>query len=107
MQLPSNPTLTDIQTYVKEQCKQRGWDERSDVERIMLLTEEVGELAKEVRKHAGKFGYRKPASSDALGDELVDVFNWLVDIANANDIDLETAFRRKWAKTDARTWDIA
>ena len=106
MELPQRPTLSDYQTYVKAQCEARGWTDRTDTERVMMLAEEVGELAKEVRKHSGKFGYKKPATADELGAELVDVLNWLIDIANNNDIDLEKAFRAKWDKTQTRSWEI-
>ena len=105
--LKQNPTISDIQGFVLERCQQRGWTDRTDVERVMMLAEEVGEVAKEVRKHTGKFGYDKPPNPGALASELVDVLNWVVDIANNNDIDLEKAFRAKWDHTDRRTWDIA
>lgn len=104
IRLNNNPTLSDYQAYIQQQCTARGWTDRTDTERVMMLAEEVGEIAKEVRKHSGKFGYDKPSDASELGEELVDAFNWLVDLANANDIDLETAFRSKWAKTDKRTW---
>jgi len=105
MNLPSRPTLSDYQAYIKAQCEARGWTNRTDTERVMMLAEEIGEVAKEVRKHTGKFGYAKPETADALSAELVDVFNWLIDLANSNDVDLEQAFRAKWKFTETRTWD--
>ena len=103
--LPSGATMADIQTYIKTQCEVRGWTDRTDTDRIMMLAEEIGEVAKEVRKQTGRFGYSKPASTDALASEIVDVLNWLVDLANSNGIDIEDAFRQKWQKTDSRTWE--
>lgn len=105
--LPDNPTLRDLQQYIAAQCRRRGWEDRSDSERIMLLTEEVGEVAKEMRKHTGKFGYKTPDSNEELGKELVDVLNWVIDIANSKNIDMTKAFDAKWRETNDRTWDIA
>lgn len=103
--LPDQATLADYQTYIKTASEERGRTDRTDTEKIMMLTEELGEVAKEVRKHTGKFGYNKPKDSSELGAELVDVFNWLVDLANSNGIDLEQAFRAKWHRTATRVWD--
>lgn len=103
--LHPKPTLADIQLFVKDQCEERGWTDRTDTDRIMMLAEELGEVAKEVRKHTGKLGYNKPESTESLALEIVDVLNWLVDLANNNQIDLEAAFRQKWQKTDSRSWE--
>ena len=49
-----------------------------------------------------------PADADArraeVADELVDVLNYLLAIANRLDIDLEEAFRQKNARNQSRTW---
>lgn len=102
--LPDNPGVADLQKFVAARCKERGWTDRTDIERLMFLTEEVGEVAKEIRKSSGKYGY-KPGTKEALGEELVDVLNFIIDIANANDIDLETSFRAKWHAVATRTWE--
>ncbi len=107
MQLPPQPTLQDIQVFIAAQCEKRGWNDRSDAERMMLLAEETGEIAKEIRRRTGKFGYKKPETTDSLAEELVDALNYIVDIANSNDIDLDNAFRKKWASIDTRTWNIS
>lgn len=39
-----------------------------------------------------------------LGDELVDVMNYLMAIANRAQVDLEAAFRRKNARNQRRRW---
>jgi NTP pyrophosphatase (non-canonical NTP hydrolase) len=102
--LPENPTIADLQKFVAARCKERGWTERTDIERLMFLTEEVGEVAKEIRKRGGKYGY-KPGTDEKLGEELVDVLNFILDIANANGLDLEQAFRAKWHAVATRTWE--
>lgn len=102
--LLENPTINDLQKFVAAQCEERGWTDRTDVERLMMLAEEVGEVAKEIRKATGRHGY-KPGTKDALGEELVDVLNFVIDIANANNINLEQAFRAKWHAVATRKWE--
>lgn len=70
-----------------------------------MLTEEVGEVAKEVRKHTGRFGYTTPESTEDLASELIDTLNWIIDIANSNNIELSVAFRKNWEKNSVRTWE--
>jgi NTP pyrophosphatase (non-canonical NTP hydrolase) len=103
-QLPNKPSMADYQTYIDEICKERGWDSRNALEKMLFLTEEVGEVAKSVRKEMGYDG-KKPENIDHLAEELVDVFNYIVDLANMFDIDLEQAFRAKWDKNATRTWN--
>ena len=102
--LPQQASLADLQTYIYEQCAERGWDKRTVLEKMLFMTEEVGEVAKAIRKEAAMYGYEKPENTDHLAEELVDVFNYILDIANVYDIDLETAFRDKWEKNNTRDW---
>ena len=53
--LAENPTLIDLQQYVAEVCRERGWDKDTPAEKFMLFVEEVGELAKAMRKAAGLY----------------------------------------------------
>lgn len=105
MDLPKEPTIQDLQRFVAARCEERGWQNRSDIERLMFLSEEVGEVAKEIRKLSGKYGYKHPGTTAHLAEELVDVLNFIIDIANANNIDLEVAFRAKWQAVATRTWE--
>jgi NTP pyrophosphatase (non-canonical NTP hydrolase) len=101
--LKPNPTLANLQAFVEAHCQERGWNARTAIEKMLFLTEEVGEVAKAVRLQHGIAGV-KPDNTDNLGEELVDVFNFLLDIATEYDIDLETAFRAKWQRTATRVW---
>lgn len=103
-QLNDRPALADFQTYIQKTCKERGWDKRTTLEKMLFLTEEVGELAKAVRKEYGTYGYDKPADISHLAEELVDVFNYVLDIANVYGVDLEDAFRAKWKTNENRSW---
>lgn len=101
--LPAESRLSDLQQFIAETCRERGWDKRSAPEKVMLLTEEVGEVAKAIRKELG-LGSQKPETTDHLAEELVDVLNYVLDLAIQYDIDMEQAFRAKWQKNATRTW---
>lgn len=48
--LDKNASLNEIQNYIKEVIKLRGFSEQDIEKTMLLLTEEVGELAKAIRK---------------------------------------------------------
>lgn len=102
-QLPANPTLADYQKLVKRLVAERGFDKETPPEVLLLLTEEVGELAKAVRKANGqKTG--KHSRHYGVEEEAADVLFMLVDLCNRLDIDLEKAFRAKEEKNRSREW---
>ena len=104
-QLPLNPTLPEYQRYMDEICKERGWTKDSYAEKFLLFTEEVGELAKAMRKTQGLYQEQaKPGSLD-LAEEFSDVFSYLLDLANYFQIDLEQAFREKEQINSTRNWE--
>lgn len=101
--LPKKPTAQDYQAYVAAMVAQRGFDKESLPEIMLLMVEEVGELAKVVRKAHGLHIDASSVQSTAQ-DELADVFIYLLDLANNLGVDLEEAFRSKEAKNKQRTW---
>lgn len=102
--LPKPATMADYQTYIQKTCEERGWDKRTSLEKMLFLTEEVGELAKAVRKEYGSYGYDKPQDATHLAEELVDVLNYVLDLANVYEVDLDKAFRAKWRVNETREW---
>ena len=104
LKLPEDPTLQDYQRYITEMMKARGFDKNSIVEEMLLLTEEVGELAKVVRKAHGMHIDKNSVQSTA-GEELADVFSFVLSISNYLGVDLEHAFRTKQEKNKKRTWE--
>src|SRR5947209_15311441 len=103
--LPESPTLTDLQQYVADVCQERGWTKDSPSEKFMLFVEEVGELAKAMRKAAGLYHEQAKARELPLDEEFADVLSYLLDLANCFGIDLEMAFRAKEQINQARTWE--
>lgn len=106
--LKENPTLADLQIYMSRVKKERNWDDNPPAEIFLLLTEEVGELAKAVRKHEGLYdepnNSKKASKRFDLEEEFADVLSYLLDLANHFEVDLETAFRKKEAINEQRTW---
>ena len=103
--LKQPPTLREIQSYVRDMCQERGWDKDSYLVKMLLLTEELGELAKAMR-HQAKI-YPEPAKRKTpriLADEFADVLSYVCDLANYFDVDLEQAFRAKESRNRKRTW---
>ncbi len=103
--LKENPTLADIQQYVIDMEKERGFSQVDVVPQCLLLVEEVGELCKVIRKHHTTMGIdvNKQYDFDAAG-EIADVFIMLNAVANRLDIDIEKALRDKEEQNKQRTW---
>ncbi len=103
--LKENPTLPDLQRYIAEVCQERGWTKDSPAEKFVLFIEEVGELAKAMRKAAGLYEERAKSHSTSLEEEFADVLSYLLDLANAFQIDLEQVFRAKEEVNRSRVWE--
>ena len=102
--LKPNPTIKEFQEYIEIINKERGFDKESGKDKFILFMEEVGELARAIRKHENL-----PTSSDTkkahgISEELADLFICLLNFANIYDIDIEKAFREKEEKNNQRAW---
>lgn len=110
IELPERATLHDYQRYIHALELLHGWLDVDLVHNCFLMGEEVGELFKAIRKHnrlweQGDAPSTEEAQTRAhVAEELVDVLNYLLAIANRLDIDLEQAFRDKNALNQRRTW---
>ncbi len=103
--LKDSPTLPDLQLYMVEVCEERGWTKDSPAEKFLLFIEEVGELAKAMRKSAGLYEERARQRDMSLDEEFADVLSYLLDLANVFQVDLEKAFRAKEEVNQSRTWE--
>jgi NTP pyrophosphatase (non-canonical NTP hydrolase) len=103
--LPEKPTLPDLQHYVADVCEERSWTKDTPSEKFVLFIEEVGELAKAMRKASGLYEEQAKQRDMPLEEEFADVLSYLLDLANCFHIDLEQAFREKEAINQTRTWE--
>jgi NTP pyrophosphatase (non-canonical NTP hydrolase) len=104
--LPEHPAMADFQRYVHDLEAFHGWLDVDLVHNCFLMGEEVGELFKAIRTHEKYYAEQGTVEtdSDAVGEEIVDVLNYLLAIANRLEIDVEAAFRKKNARNLTRTW---
>jgi NTP pyrophosphatase (non-canonical NTP hydrolase) len=105
LHLKPDPTLADIQQYVIDMEKGRGFTQQTLLEVWVLLSEEIGELAKCVRKTATSMNTdaAKHYDFDAAG-EFADIIIVLCAVANRLGVDLEQAFRDKEEQNKQRVW---
>jgi NTP pyrophosphatase (non-canonical NTP hydrolase) len=101
--LAPQPTLQDLQQYVGKTLIYRGFEDQTAQDELLMLCEEVGELAKALRQHQNK-----PKAVDSqsfeVAYEIADVLWVLACIANRLGVDLETALRAKDERNKQRTW---
>ncbi len=103
--LRDDPTLKELQSYLALVCEERGWTKDSPSEKFVLFIEEVGELAKAMRKAAGLYEEQAKPRDMSLEEEFADVLSYLLDLANCFHIDLEQAFRAKEQINQSRIWE--
>lgn len=103
--LQPSMTLEQIQTYMRFMAEQRGFNQETASATMLILVEEVGELAKALRKHIGlKIDHERLASYGNLSHEMADVFICLVMLANKCDINLFDALLAKESVNKQRSW---
>ncbi len=106
--LKKNLTLADLQAQVKVFCQERGWDKNSNLVILSGLIEELGELTRAMRDYRGEYEQEgkesKKGQKHHLEAEFADVLNYLLDLANYFDIDLEKAYREKREINQTRKW---
>ncbi len=103
MKLPDKPVLQDYQKLIRQLVIERGFNTETPNEVFTLLIEEVGELAKAMRKSGG-LKTSKHSKSHELEEEFADVFWLLIDLSNRLNVDLEKAFREKEEINSKRNW---
>ena len=95
-------TINEAQAAVHAWISQ--WDEGywSPLANLARLTEEVGELAREINHHHGEKPKKASEADGSVAMELADILFVVVTIANSLDIDLTEAFRAVMQKYDMR-----
>lgn len=104
LHLKSDPSFNDLQKYVDEMEKERGFIDQSALQTFLLLTEEVGELAKIVRKYTGMRTDSSRTYEDDAASEIADIFLVTTAVANRLGVDIESAIRAKEEKNKLREW---
>lgn len=105
--LDKGMSLGEIQDYIKSVIGIRGFGGQPVEQEVLLLIEEVGELAKAIRNEKTNMGVdqRKVGNVDTVENEIADVFIVLVSACNTLGIDLFEALREKERINIERSWD--
>ena len=102
--LNNKSSINDIQEYINKMIEERGFDKETKQDVMLLLTEEIGELAKEVRKSTNIKMDEKQSRQENLSDEIADVFMYILAMCRVADINLLEALINKEKKNLERTW---
>ena len=106
-ELNDSNSVQETQKYIKEVIKLRGFYDQNIEKTMLLLTEEIGELAKAIRKESTTMSIdkNKIQNYDTVESEVADVFIVLNTICNKLNIDLFSAVKEKEKQNINRNWD--
>ena len=100
-------TLSNLQRYFRLAAQLRGFDDETPHDLVLLLVEEVGELARAIRRRCG-IPHRGPETGrDRVEFELADCLIYILSLANTLDIDMSSALGEKERLNARRTWTKA
>ena len=104
--LKKENTIDEIQEYIKKVIELRGFANQKVEDKMLLLFEETGELAKAIRKTLPEtpIDYDKIENYTDIEEEIADVFIVLVSICNRLNINLYEALKNKEEKNAKREW---
>jgi len=102
--LNEKSSVAEIQKYIDDMKRDRKFDGISIEREMMLFLEELGELAKAIRKSTkGRLDANKKYDT-TVDEELADCFIYLLSIANMSNIDVFKAFKDKERRNCERIW---
>lgn len=102
-ELPKSDSLKQLQEYIWSMNKERGFDLKDPGKKLIMLIEEVGELAKAIRKVSG-LKFTNNTEQKDLEEELADVQIVLLGLSSLLGIDMFDAVMKKEDKNRKRTW---
>jgi NTP pyrophosphatase (non-canonical NTP hydrolase) len=92
-QIPG-PAVQAFQKYYRRAAVQRGYGSEGPRDTLLLMVEEVGELARAIRKKEGLKRHGRAIREDE-GLELADVFIYVVHLANVLGVNLSQVVKQK------------
>ena len=104
--LQETNSLREVQSYIKAVNTVRGFEGQPVQDIMLLLTEEIGELAKALRKTQTNMGtdIDKQYNYGTVESEISDCFYVLNGICNKLNIDLFTCLKEKEKENIHRVW---
>jgi len=98
-------TLEEAQKQVDDWIKTYGVRYFGELTNMVILTEEVGELARVISRTYGEQSFKKSDEGANLADEMADVLWVLICMANQTGVNLTEAFEKNMEKKTARDKD--
>lgn len=95
-------TLKEAQERVDEWIKSIGVRYYGELTNMVILTEEVGELARVIARTYGEQSSKDSDREYKLADEMADVLWVLICLANQTGVDLTEAFEKNMQKKTLR-----
>ena len=104
--LKEDNTLEEVQEYIRKVIEIRGFSNQSIEQAMLLLTEEIGELAKAIRKEKTTMSIdnNKIRNYDTIESDVADVFIVLCTICNKLNINLFSSLKDKEKENIERIW---
>ena len=87
-------TIKELQKQVDDWIKKYGVRYFNELTNMVILTEEVGELARIISRKYGEQSFKEGEKSN-LAEEMSDILFVLICLANQTNVDLESAFKNK------------
>lgn len=95
-------TIQEAQNTVDQWIKDYGVRYFSELTNMVILTEEVGEMARIIARRYGEQSEKESDKNKDLGDEMADVLFVLICLANQTGINLEEALKKNLDKKTQR-----
>lgn len=98
-------TIEEAQSQVDQWIKTIGVRYFNELTNMVILTEEVGELARIIARKYGEQSFKESDKNRDLGDEMADVLWVLICLANQTGVNLTEAFQKNLEKKTIRDKD--
>lgn len=95
-------TLEQSQKLVDNWIKQHGVRYFNELTNMVMLTEEVGEVARIIARRYGEQSEKESDKNKDLGEEMADVLFVLICLANQTGVDLTKALQQNLEKKTKR-----
>ena len=98
-------TLKQAQSQVDEWIRTVGVKYFSELTNMVILTEEVGELARIIARKYGDQSFKASDKDSNLSDEMADILWVLLCLANQTGVNLTEALQKNFEKKNMRDFE--
>jgi NTP pyrophosphatase (non-canonical NTP hydrolase) len=102
--MPASDSLDELQEYIWQMNIERGFNTEDPSKKLVMLMEEVGELAKATRRHVG-MKFTSTTRQTEIEEELADVQIVLLGLASLLGVNMKDAVTAKEHKNRERIWE--